>query len=178
MAASSPYALGILNLFFLLVGIVVLTVVNVYVLVKWQHPEDKNQWVSAKAAVVLGMLVTELVIVGLPLDVANNGGARDCSYEPASPKKMVRLRERGSPVQEEGSKDAGKGTTLATRPSARRSRHAKTTARRPTTYTARRLYASLRRALSARPRSIWRGGASLRLRRLQRTGPTPTTPTR
>ena len=81
MAASSPYALGILNLFFLLVGIVVLTVVNVYVLVKWQHPEDKNQWVSAKAAVVLGMLVTELVIVGLPLDVANNGGARDCSYD-------------------------------------------------------------------------------------------------
>ncbi|KAH8092023.1 LMBR1-like membrane protein [Aureococcus anophagefferens] len=81
MAASSPYALGILNLFFLLVGIVVLTVVNVYVLVKWQHPGDKNQWVSAKAAVVLGMLVTELVIVGLPLDVANNGGARDCSYD-------------------------------------------------------------------------------------------------
>ena len=84
MAASSPYALGILNLFFLLVGIVVLTVVNVYVLVKWQHPEDKNQWVSAKAAVVLGMLVTELVIVGLPL--------ADCKHDMTYIAKSSSLR--------------------------------------------------------------------------------------
>jgi len=75
------YPLGVLNLLFLLVGVVVLSIVNLYGLIKWQHPQDKNQWWAAKIVVLGGMLVTELVIIGLPLDVSNNGGARECSYD-------------------------------------------------------------------------------------------------
>ena len=55
--AGEYYALGVMNLLFLLVGVVVFTIVNVYLMVRWQHPEDKNQWVSAKIVVLMGMLV-------------------------------------------------------------------------------------------------------------------------
>ena len=55
MAAGPSYEpLGVMNLFFLLVVTCVLVIVNVYLMVKWQHPEDRNQWLSAKLAIVLG----------------------------------------------------------------------------------------------------------------------------
>ena len=81
MAAPSYEALGILNLLFLLIGVLILLAVNTYVVWQWRHPEDRNEWFSAKLIVVLSMLASELVIIGLPLDVTNNQGSRDCSWE-------------------------------------------------------------------------------------------------
>ena len=80
MAAAPAYeALGVLNLCFLLIGVLILLAFNAYVVWQWRHPDDRNAWFSAKIIVVLSMLMSELVIIGLPLDVANNGGARDCA---------------------------------------------------------------------------------------------------
>lgn len=60
---------------------VVLVIINVMVMIKYQHPEDSNQWVSAKIVVVLGMTTVELIVMGLPLDVANSSGSLGCSYD-------------------------------------------------------------------------------------------------
>ena len=53
MAAPSYEALGILNLLFLLIGVLILLAVNTYVVWQWRHPEDRNEWFSAKLVVVL-----------------------------------------------------------------------------------------------------------------------------
>ena len=77
MASEGPYALGILNLFFLLIGIVILMIVNVYVLVKWSHPDDKNQWWSAKLVVLSGMLVCVAAPPSPPLPAPPGGAPRN-----------------------------------------------------------------------------------------------------
>ena len=46
MAAPSYEALGILNLLFLLIGVLILLAVNTYVVWQWRHPEDRNEWFS------------------------------------------------------------------------------------------------------------------------------------
>ena len=51
----------------LLIGVLILLAVNTYVVWQWRHPEDRNEWFSAKLIVVLSMLASELVIIGLPL---------------------------------------------------------------------------------------------------------------
>ncbi|GBG85570.1 hypothetical protein CBR_g40208 [Chara braunii] len=60
---------------FLIIMAVVVTVavflVNVYVLVNYQHPDDKNQAYLPKFVVVLGLSVAQISILMLPLDVAN-----------------------------------------------------------------------------------------------------------
>ena len=95
MAAPSYEALGILNLLFLLIGVLILLAVNTYVVWQWRHPEDRNEWFSAKLIVVLSMLASELVIIGLPLDVTNNQGSRDCSWEGGDYAKCGGLDMRG-----------------------------------------------------------------------------------
>jgi len=102
MAAPSYEALGILNLLFLLIGVLILLAVNTYVVWQWRHPEDRNEWFSAKLIVVLSMLASELVIIGLPLDVSNNQGSRDCmipaSRGAAAPPRHRRASSLGKEV--------------------------------------------------------------------------------
>ena len=102
MAAPSYEALGILNLLFLLIGVLILLAVNTYVVWQWRHPEDRNEWFSAKLIVVLSMLASELVIIGLPLDVSNNQGSRDCmisaSRGAAAPSRHRRASSPGEEV--------------------------------------------------------------------------------
>ena len=95
MTAPSYEALGILNLLFLLIGVLILLAVNTYVVWQWRHPEDRNEWFSAKLIVVLSMLASELVIIGLPLDVTNNQGSRDCSWDGGDYAKCGGLDMRG-----------------------------------------------------------------------------------
>ena len=59
----------------------ILLFLNIYFMIKWQHPDDANNWVTCKLVVVTGSTLVQLVVVGLPLDVANNSGAMGCSYD-------------------------------------------------------------------------------------------------
>ncbi|KAG5184761.1 LMBR1-like membrane protein [Tribonema minus] len=61
------------------IGIAILMAVNLYILVLWQHPDDKNQAYWPKALVLLGLTLAEGTVLFLPLDVANNGGNVDCN---------------------------------------------------------------------------------------------------
>jgi hypothetical protein len=62
----------------LVIAIFVLLAVNVYVLVLWQHPDDKNEAYWPKFVVLLGLTVAEGSVLFLPLDVANNSGSIEC----------------------------------------------------------------------------------------------------
>mmetsp|Transcript_4894 Transcript_4894/g.17475 ORF Transcript_4894/g.17475 Transcript_4894/m.17475 type:complete len:166 (-) Transcript_4894:1256-1753(-) len=77
---ETPTAGGIIILFMLAAVSVVFLLGNIVVMIRFQHPEDKNEWISSKIVVIFGMLIIELIIVGQPIDVANNGGSDDCSY--------------------------------------------------------------------------------------------------
>ncbi|OQR83860.1 hypothetical protein ACHHYP_14190 [Achlya hypogyna] len=67
---------------FLVVVVVLMTFVflacNVYILVYFQHPDDKNTAYFPKLLVVLGLLLAEACVLLLPLDVANNSTAIGC----------------------------------------------------------------------------------------------------
>lgn len=56
---------------FLVVGLILLMilalVVNIYVLVYWQHPEDKNQSYYAKVLIILGLQLTAVSVFMLPI---------------------------------------------------------------------------------------------------------------
>jgi len=67
---------GIIAGMFLL--ILILLVINVYILVYYTHPEDKNQSYMAKALVVLGLELATMSILMLPIDIANNMGDPGC----------------------------------------------------------------------------------------------------
>lgn len=51
-----------------------LFVVSVYILVHYQHPDDKNDAYFPKLTVLLGLLLSGATVLLLPLDVANNEG--------------------------------------------------------------------------------------------------------
>eukprot|EP00639_Heterosigma_akashiwo_P015729 CAMPEP_0206385890 /NCGR_PEP_ID=MMETSP0294-20121207/15568_1 /ASSEMBLY_ACC=CAM_ASM_000327 /TAXON_ID=39354 /ORGANISM="Heterosigma akashiwo, Strain CCMP2393" /LENGTH=528 /DNA_ID=CAMNT_0053836735 /DNA_START=77 /DNA_END=1663 /DNA_ORIENTATION=+ len=55
-----------------LVALIILLVVNAYILVHFQHPDDKWEAWSAKILVVLGLTFAEGSVLLLTLDVANN----------------------------------------------------------------------------------------------------------
>lgn len=59
---------------FLVVGFVILLlivlVVNVYVLVYWQHPDDKNESSFVRVLVVWGLQVSALCVLLLPVGKA------------------------------------------------------------------------------------------------------------
>ncbi|KAH7514627.1 hypothetical protein FEM48_Zijuj11G0109400 [Ziziphus jujuba var. spinosa] len=78
--------MGDFNLALVIVAIVVCIIVflfNVYLLVNYQHPDDKNQAYFPKFVVVLGLSVAVISILMLPADVANRQACRHAIYNGA-----------------------------------------------------------------------------------------------
>jgi LMBR1 domain-containing protein 1 len=74
------------NLALVIVAIIVCVLVflfNVYLLVNYQHPDDKNQAYFPKFVVVLGLSVAAISILMLPADVANRQACRHAIYNGA-----------------------------------------------------------------------------------------------
>jgi len=68
------------NWFLIFVSIVmvgVAIVFNIYLLIHFQHPEDRNQAWLPKAIVLLGLTLAELSVLMLPLDVGNRSACDD-----------------------------------------------------------------------------------------------------
>ena len=66
-----------IDIFLLIVTVVaffILFVISVYLLVYYQHPDDKNEAWFPKIVVVLGFVLAGATALLLPLDVANNAG--------------------------------------------------------------------------------------------------------
>ncbi|GAQ82999.1 LMBR1 domain-containing protein 1 [Klebsormidium nitens] len=55
---------------------VLVVVINIYVLINYQHPDDRNQAYFPKFIVVFGLTVAQLSILMLPLDVANRNACQ------------------------------------------------------------------------------------------------------
>jgi len=65
------------NVFMIIVSVVVCVLVilaSLYLIVYFQHPDDKNLAYFPKVIVILGLVLSAISILMLPLDVANNGG--------------------------------------------------------------------------------------------------------
>ncbi|CAM8925798.1 unnamed protein product [Rhodiola kirilowii] len=78
--------MGDFNLALVIVAIVVCIIVfifNVYLLVNYQHPDDKNQAYFPKIVVVLGLSVAVISILMLPADVANRQACTHAVYNGA-----------------------------------------------------------------------------------------------
>nr|AYI50066.1 LIMR family protein [Eriobotrya japonica] len=78
--------MGDFNLALVIVAIVLCIIVfvfNVYLLVNYQHPDDKNQAYFPKFVVVLGLSVAAISILMLPADVANRQACRHAIYNGA-----------------------------------------------------------------------------------------------
>lgn len=54
------------------VAFIILAVVAVYILINYQHPDDKNEAYFPKFVVVIGIMMAGFTAFLLPLDVANN----------------------------------------------------------------------------------------------------------
>ncbi|BBH06269.1 LMBR1-like membrane protein [Prunus dulcis] len=79
-------AMGDFNLALVIVAIILCVIVfvfNVYLLVNYQHPDDKNQAYFPKFVVVLGLSVAAISILMLPADVANRQACRHAIYNGA-----------------------------------------------------------------------------------------------
>ncbi|KAJ6362873.1 hypothetical protein OIU77_030204 [Salix suchowensis] len=78
--------MGDFNLALVIVAIVVCIIVllfNVYLLVNYQHPDDKNQAYFPKFVVVFGLSIAAISILMLPADVANRQACRRAIYNGA-----------------------------------------------------------------------------------------------
>ncbi|XP_022745115.1 LIMR family protein At5g01460 isoform X3 [Durio zibethinus] len=78
--------MGDFNLALVIVAIVVCVLVflvNVYLLVNYQHPDDANQAYFPKFVVVFGLSVAAISILMLPADVANRQACRHSIYNGA-----------------------------------------------------------------------------------------------
>jgi len=62
----------------IVVGIALLLVAGTYLIVQYQHPDDKNDAYFPKLTVLLGFMLAGATVLLLPLDVANNGGYTGC----------------------------------------------------------------------------------------------------
>ena len=80
-------------LFFILcicssVGIIILVILlligNVYILVTWQSSADRHESYTSKLIVVLGLQISEMAVMLIPVDVANNEGDIECDDADAS----------------------------------------------------------------------------------------------
>jgi LMBR1 domain-containing protein 1 len=56
------------------VAFVILFVISLYMLVYYQHPDDKNDAYFPKVVVIFGFVLAGATTLLLPLDVANNEG--------------------------------------------------------------------------------------------------------
>ncbi|KAL3585765.1 hypothetical protein D5086_012632 [Populus alba] len=78
--------MGDFNLALVIVAVVVCIIVllfNVYLLVNYQHPDDKNQAYFPKFVVVFGLSIAAISILMLPADVANRQACRHAIYNGA-----------------------------------------------------------------------------------------------
>ncbi|QCE11909.1 LMBR1-like membrane protein [Vigna unguiculata] len=78
--------MGDFNLALVIVAVVVCVIVflvNVYLLVNYQHPDDANQAYFPKFVVVLGLSIAAISILMLPADVANRHACRHAIYNGA-----------------------------------------------------------------------------------------------
>ena len=57
-----------------LVAFFILLIVGLYLLVHYQHPDDKNEAYLPKFVVIFGFVLAGATVLLLPLDVANNEG--------------------------------------------------------------------------------------------------------
>ena len=60
------------------IGCVILLGVSIYILIYYQHPDDRNQAYGPKLVVILTLSLCEISVVLLSLDVANRAGAVGC----------------------------------------------------------------------------------------------------
>lgn len=56
------------------VAFFILLVVGLYLLVHYQHPDDKNEAYLPKFVVIFGFVLAGATVLLLPLDVGNNEG--------------------------------------------------------------------------------------------------------
>ena len=56
------------------VAFFILVIVALYLLVNYQHPDDKNEAYLPKFVVIFGFVLAGATVLLLPLDVANNEG--------------------------------------------------------------------------------------------------------
>lgn len=63
----------------IVISLSILLVVGLYFLVKYQHPDDKNDAYIPKLVVWLGFVLAGATVLMLPLDVANNEGYAGCA---------------------------------------------------------------------------------------------------
>ncbi|XP_020578189.1 LIMR family protein At5g01460 [Phalaenopsis equestris] len=78
--------MGDFNLALVIVAVIVCVLVllfNVYLLVNYQHPDDRNQAYFPKVIVVLGLSIAVISILMLPADVANRQACRHAIYNGA-----------------------------------------------------------------------------------------------
>lgn len=69
------------DIFLIVVTVVVFVLLFIsafYILVYYQHPDDRNDAYFPKAVVVLGLVISGATVLLLPLDVANNEGFPGC----------------------------------------------------------------------------------------------------
>ena len=64
--------------------IIMVLVINVYTLVYWQHPDDRNDSYFAKFVIIFGLQLSSMCVLMLPIDVANNGGSPSCDESAAA----------------------------------------------------------------------------------------------
>ncbi|KAK8518153.1 hypothetical protein V6N13_027635 [Hibiscus sabdariffa] len=78
--------MGDFNLALVIVAVVVCVLVlliNVYLLINYQHPDDANQAYFPKFVVVFGLSIAAISILMLPADVANRQACRRAIYNGA-----------------------------------------------------------------------------------------------
>ncbi|GMH91355.1 hypothetical protein TrST_g2166 [Triparma strigata] len=66
------------------VGFLILLVINVYLIVAYQHPDDKNEAYFPKFLILIGFTLAQGSVLLLPLDVANNAAYTGCAYSSSS----------------------------------------------------------------------------------------------
>ena len=82
----------------IVIAFFILLVVGLYFLVKFQHPDDKNDAYVPKLVVWLGFVFSGATVLLLPLDVANNEGyAGECGLGSASVGSFLYVRANSSP---------------------------------------------------------------------------------
>jgi len=75
MSTHSPDPMLIVGV---IVMICIMIVINLYTLVYWQHPDDKNESILIRIIILTGLQLSSMSVLMIPIDVANNSGDRSC----------------------------------------------------------------------------------------------------